>query len=290
MISPSQQLGRFDMRRSIALGAFLSVLGLIGCNSGPVVTSGGSRGSGSSGSGTSNGTGTGGNQPYYGSIVLSTNESSTNFTASAALYLRAGSPLSSCSGTQSGSCCYSPAGSDATTTLFGAGTITLTDKGSQLGQLFYNDAGYGELNSEVQVERTFFWSAGDTIDVSAAGGAVQAFSGSAVAPAAITGFSPMPGATTLSVTGANGLNITWTPGSGSDSFVLFLRDATANSITCEVPITAGTLSVPSSLLVHLSGSGFIQAYPQASSNFDGPNANVALLIGGSGMFGMASFQ
>jgi hypothetical protein len=76
-------------------------------------------------------------------------------------------------------------------------------------------------------------------------------------------------------------------GDGDRSLVV---KAHINVITCEVPITAGTLSVPSSLLTHLSGTGSIGIHAQSASSFNGPNANLAILMIGDDINGLATFQ
>jgi hypothetical protein len=254
------------MTQSIALKASLMVLGLAGCNS----------------------------KPYYGSVFLTDQPAypTTAFSANAGFYIGLGGPPPSCAGTQSGSCCYVPAGTNVTPLApASAGTITVTDKAVQLGQLSYDGAGYDGITSVLGESPSLEWSAGDTIDVSASGAAVQAFSGSAVAPADIVGLDPMPDPTVaLSITGASGFAIGWTPGSGGSSFCLALEDASENVITCKVAIATGTLSVPSSLLTHLSGAGSIEAHPQASSSFDGPNASVTIELRGPSLQGIATFQ
>jgi hypothetical protein len=254
------------MMQCIAVSVFSAVLGLAGCNS----------------------------TPYYGSILLGDQPANptTAFSASAEFYLGLGATPPSCAGTQSGSCCYVPVGTNVTPLApASAGTITLTDKGLQLGQLTYDGVGYPGITSVFGESPNLAWSAGDTIDVTASGAAIQAFSGSAVAPADIIGLDPMPDPTTaLTVTGATGFTIGWTPGSGNSSFLLVLEDATKNVITCEVPIAAGTLSVPGSLLTHLSGPGSIETYPQVSSSFDGPNASVTIELRGASIQGMATFE
>jgi len=275
------------MQRSVAALASLAVLGFVGCSSSP-----GGGSSGSSGTGGGTGTGSGGSEPYYGTINFSAATEGTNtfYSVIAGFYASTGSPASSCPGTQSGSCCYIPHGTQVTPPAqVSAGAITLTDKGAQIGQLAFSGGSYAQLSSITTT--SLAWSAGDTLGVSAAGAIVDAFTGSAVVPEAIAGINPMPSESTpLTVTDASGLTVTWTPGSGSSSFFLALEDISINVITCEVPITAGTVSVPSSLLSHLSGTGSIGVHAQSFSSFDGPNANLSILMVGNPVNGTAKFQ
>lgn len=275
------------MLKSIAAMAALAVLGIVGCSSSP--------GGGSSGTGGGTGTGSGGTEPYYGTFNLTAVTEGTTpvFTAIAGFYADTGAPASSCPGTQSGSCCYIPAGTKSTTpTPVSAGTLTLTDKGASIGQLTFDASsatGYAPISS--LTTSGLSWSPGDTVSVSATGATVEAFSGSAIAPPNIAGLNPMPSETSpFTVTDASGLTVTWTAGSGDSSLFLALDDASINVITCEVPITAGTLSVPSSLLTHLSGTGSIGIHAQSASSFNGPNANLAILMIGDDINGLATFQ
>jgi hypothetical protein len=144
---------------------------------------------------------------------------------------------------------------------------------------------------------TTSWQPGDSLGVSAAGsaGAVEAFSGSVIAPHAIAGLNPAPSTSTpVSISVANDFVITWTPGSdGSTVFLaleVVLGAGSVNTITCQAPVATGTLTAPSSLLGNLNGSGSILVHPQTTTDVSGANANVALLALGSSINGTATFH
>ena len=234
---------------------------------------------------------TGGIEPYYGTVLLDAQGApnpSTLYGAVAQFFANdAGSPFS-CTGIQSGSCCYVPYSAAIPGAVISAGDITITDNGSQIGQMLYSNNVYSNVDSVTT--SGFAWSAGDNIGISSAGETILAFSGTAIAPPNVAGISPTPNYTTsIDATSASGLTITWTPGSGGSSFFVFLQDKGLNSISCEVPLTSGTLNVPASLLAHLNGSGSIAVRSRTVSNLNGPNANVQVVIRSSNIPGKATF-
>lgn len=201
--------------------------------------------------------------------------SSTSFSANAIFRGNFGAavPVTGCPGTQVGSCCFVPRGGSSCPFpgTVSAGNITLSKGGTQIAQLTFAN-GYDDDTSTTPA---LTWQPGDTLAVSAAGsaGAVAAFSGSVVAPAPLTGVTP---AVTGNVTipKASDFVIHWTPGSGTATVQLFLEDVGLNGIACNVPVTAGSLTVSSSLIANLGSSGSILLGAFNQTVVAGSNAKV----------------
>jgi hypothetical protein len=216
-------------------------------------------------------------QPAFVGSVEFAPFSSTDFSADATFRGNFGAvvQLSGCTGTQVGNCCFSPQGGpscpfpDETS----AGNITVTKSGAQIAQLtFAND-----YDADTSSSPALTWQPGDTLSVSAAGssGAVGSFSGSVVAPSPLANVTPAFGST-ATIQKANDLVITWTPGTGTAVVQLFLEDIALNGIGCTVPVTAGTLTVSSTLLTRLGGSGSLILDSTNETTVTGTNAKVVI--------------
>jgi hypothetical protein len=164
-----------------------------------------------------------------------------------------------CNGMMVGACCYqTPASVPGYTT---AGTLTVSDGSTMLATIpAPSTAGPYISGSELSASVT--WAPGDTLKLDGSGGTVDAFTLSVVAPALLTGVSPALTAALTVPTSADFV-VTWTPSSQSCAQVLFgLSQGTGMpEIGCTVDDSAGTLSVPASLLgmfTATTGSASIQ--------------------------------
>ena len=181
-----------------------------------------------------------------------------------------------CAGTMSGDCCFALV-SDVTPSptadasaqpqpTVGAGPITATSS---------NDGGvdtlasfFVEADSDVVYDNptgNLTWTGGDTLTFSAAGETVAPFMGSIVAVSGFTDLTPSfvvpPDGGTLTfipVTRSAGLTLTFTPdpySSGNDDFTVRQSSVSLGSnvaqITCTVPDSRGSLTVPPDLLAHM---------------------------------------
>jgi hypothetical protein len=157
-----------------------------------------------------------------------------------------------------GPCCFVPANpSDAGATS--AGTITVDDNGTLFGTFHFGDGGYDHPGDVADPTTRAGWMPGDTLQVTAAGATVPAFSGSVVAPAALENVTPSVYAPTISLSAD--WTVTWTPSPTTPSMIVFALTAaeTAAStdyVKCVLDDAAGTLTVPAALLGHLKPVSF----------------------------------
>lgn len=119
------------------------------------------------------------------------------------------------------------------------------------------------------------WSAGDTIEVLAQGNEVEAFSGLLRAGAALRGVTPSIGSSPVVIDHAQPFEISWTPASNSDAIVLLGLPNADGICYCDVPDSAGTLVVDSTLLSAVSGE--ISLARLTVSNVASGNASVDLV-------------
>jgi hypothetical protein len=196
---------------------------------------------------------------------------------------------SGCPGTQVGSCCFVPAGGPSCPfpDESNAGTITIARNGTQIAQLTFDKSYDADTSSTPGLT----WQPGDTLSVTAAGsaGGVGAFSGSVVAPAPLSGITPALSGT-VAIQKAQDFVIHWTPGSGTATAQLFLSDVRLNGISCTVPVTAGSITVASSLLSLLGGSGSIILSPLNATSVTGANAAVRLEADSTISIASATYQ
>jgi hypothetical protein len=274
--------------------ALISLAAAIGCASGSKGTtgSGGTTSSGSStassGAGVTGGgstTSTGGSSSssgYSGVITLSQLppvgggfEGTPTLSSASVVFSSGGLPTPACSGTQSGSCCFSPntsSSGNVTPTSVPAGTIAFTDNGVGIGTVSYGTQAYPPLTSATN--KTFGWAAGDMVGVRNGGSTVGRFTGSLAAPQPIASLSPAFSTTTLTtIPLAQDLNLSWAP-SGDMQLSFSVSDAAIGSITCSVADSLGTLTVPSTLLGQL-GSGDMGSVVITRQNVSTPPLSAA---------------
>ena len=207
-----------------------------------------------------------------------------------------------CAGTQSGSCCYVPPGaladagaSDAgvTLTTASAGAILVKDGTTSIANISPGTNNIYSITSTNNPSVT--WKPGDTLAVSAAGATVEAFSGNITTATELTGVTPALSYTTpATVPIASNLAVSWTAGNGINVRVLLAAakgTAADGSITCVVPDSAGTVSVPSALLGKFAtgDTGLISLTRTSSNQVSGANATV-LMAATTSVGGTAKFQ
>jgi hypothetical protein len=181
-----------------------------------------------------------------------------------------------CPGTMMGACCFEPAvGTDAAAAADAgapadggasgdgggvappnAGTIAVTDGPTMIATVMPSPApgsgGYGVPQGVAM------WTAGDTLGVTAPGGAVHAFMGSVKAVSAFAGVTPDL-TQSLTIGRSTDLVVTWTADSKTTgSNVAFaLADGNGNAIACQVADSAGTATMPAALLAKTSAGSAV---------------------------------
>lgn len=212
--------------------------------------------------GGSEGGSSGGATPYVGTVSASKTNSASNpvyaLTAGFTLTSDAGASTPTCSGTQSGSCCYVPpaagagdaGASDAGTpsvALVSAGAIAFSDGSTAIANVSPgSNNGYAITSAGNPPNPTVKWTSGDTLTVAAAGAAVNAFTASLVTAADLVGVTPaLTPAPTVPITAD--FKVSWTA-STSTGVEVVLSTGKSGSITCAVADSAGTVTVPTALL------------------------------------------
>jgi hypothetical protein len=220
----------------------------------------------------------------FGSVSFSETkiQNNTTYTASAAFFATPdGGTTSSgaCTGTQVGSCCYTPPSDGGTTgptpTAVSAGGITIKDGNTTIGTMTPNGTTYPALSSGTT--NTLKWTDGDSLAVSAAGDTVHAFSGSVTSVALLAGVTPAlsfaPGTT---ISKSQNFTISWTAGTGAISLVL-TQTAAQGVITCSATTDPGTLTVDKSLLANFTAlTGAIVLSRTSTADASPDNADVTL--------------
>ena len=259
-------------------------------------TSSGGGDGGTVGDGGNGGEG-GGSLPYVGELTATSTPvkdadggASTVFTITGAFFPTPATtpttPTCPTNGTSSGSCCYIPpamasdAGvtSDAgTVAAASAGTITIKDGTANVAALnpLPSGGGYGITSGTMNPSVT--WNPGDMLSISAQGSTVDAFTGSLTTVDAFAGVTPPQSLTTAAnVPLSSDLAISWAVGNGTN--VTALLAVKSGSITCQVSDSAGTVSVPSTLLMKLTTMqvGLLTLSRSVSTQVTGPNATVTL--------------
>jgi hypothetical protein len=187
-----------------------------------------------------------GSLPYKGIVELSritAAPAAASYGALAQIETTASAPPSGCGGMQVGACCYEMTGT-ATPSPASAGAITITDGTSTLATLM--PPGYTASNA---TDATLTWTGGTTLSITAAGATVDAFSTSIVAPGQVAGLSPAL-TSAITVPKSSDFVVSWTPGKRACLEISFgLTQGTGlPHIGCAVDDSAGTLTVPASLL------------------------------------------
>lgn len=261
-----------------------------GGSSGVGSSSGGASSSGSASDGSS-GSDSGGSKPYSGVIgaIMGSAAGQSSWSGAAAF---AATPdageASTCQGTQSGSCCYMAPGSSAgnTPTYVSAGDLVVKDGSNTIATMSPGTQN-GAINvygTSSQQGSTFKWAGGDTLSFTAAGGTVDAFSGTVVAPGLMQNIDPALGTTmpTMIPIGSD-FTVSWTPGGTSGVGCSIYLSATKSStpdgsITCTGMDSAGTLTVPQALLAKMTTGDTLQIVLTriTSSLVTTGNANVVI--------------
>ncbi len=152
-----------------------------------------------------------------------------------------------------GSCCYfaptppplpSPGGGGQPAPETSAGTITLLDATSSasIGTFAYTGAGYRSLPVQYP---TAVWQAGDTLQVSAAGDQIGAFTVSA--PALIPPVAQVP-----PITHGQGVEVSWQPDPNADTMLIQVLGGNGQVVACVVPDATGTVAMDPSLYATFS--------------------------------------
>jgi hypothetical protein len=180
---------------------------------------------------------------------------------------------------QVGSCCYrlvvpsdGGAGPPATTKYVCAGTLSMfANKTQKIAQLNCDDAGTLEYGGGPQP----YWNDGDSVDVSASGGAIHPFSGGVGAALLLKNVAPkIASNATTTVSVSKNLVVTWTK-SNSSSVSLSLS-AGGHFIDCNAP-DQGTITVDHTLLANMPiGQGFIGLERSTSSPVVCDNADLTI--------------
>jgi hypothetical protein len=197
-----------------------------------------------------------------------------------------GSP---CKGTQSGHCCYTPQGSAAgsTPTYVSAGDIVIKDGSNTIATMSPTTEG-GIMNIYIttsQHDSTFQWAGGDTLNFAAAGGTVNAFSGSVVAPALMQNISPALSTTAPTMVSASSdFTVTWMPGgtsgAASSIFVGAMNGNTPDgSIYCNGMDSDGSITVPQALLANIATGDALQIVLTRVMTNIVTTGNVSVIIG-----------
>lgn len=197
----------------------------------------------------------------------------------------------SCAGTQMGNCCYTPNNSNCPyPDPVSAGVLTANNGSTQLGQLNFT-AGTGYSDLDTFSEPAVTWQAGDTLEISAPGqsGMIAAFSGQTIAPAPLANVAPAINNASLNIPKASDFTVTWTPGTGNAQVALLLEDIALNGIACNVPVTAGTVTVPSALLQKFGGAGSLSIEPYAQEIVTSANASIIVRAEGNSASGQATY-
>jgi hypothetical protein len=274
-----------------ALGvAVMAAVLFCACGGGSSGTTGGSSGGATTGGGTTGG-GTAG-KAYEGSVLLvEIVGTSTTYSAIGAFIATVAS--STCQGgTPSGDCCYKPPPSSTTggtPTAVSAGAITVVDSSTTIGTLTFAGGVY-TLSS---LPATLTWQPGDSLTASAAGATVDSFTGTVTAPGTISGLNPaLSIATPTNITLSSSWSISWTPDTrgGETMIVTLTPKGGVGEISCSVPDSAGTVTLPAALLGNFTVGHMATAIATRLSGAspNDSNAQVNLVasveVGGSAKF------
>jgi len=149
-------------------------------------------------------------------------------------------------------------GGNLTITLLSAGVLTVKDGASTLATLSYqaDDAGMGDYEIDSNKTPSLTWSAGAMLSASATGAAIPAFSADITAPQDIAGLSPALSLTSpVSVPTSSPFVLSWNPSSDGAQMVLVIGGDTGTTASCTVAESAGSVSVPASILQKIGAGG-----------------------------------
>jgi hypothetical protein len=181
--------------------------------------------------------------------------------------------------------------------FLGAGTLTFNDDAKTLATLTYSQS-VGAYDTSSVTKPSLAWAAGDTLSVSATGGAIPAFSASIQVPEPITGVSPAFSLEKdINVAPSGAFVIHWTPAAddGTMSMVLgYDVESHPGTIGCTAPQSAGTITVPASVMKELTGgaagSGTISLVKTVSKPVSVTGASVKIQATGPQIGGGVAFM
>lgn len=240
-----------------------------------------------------------------GSVIFSHSQTKTgnttsdSYVASASFVATpdAGTSGGGCVGTQSGSCCYvPPSQADAGTTGGGtpvsAGGITVKDGQTTIATMSPNGTTYTAVSNPPTTALT--WNAGDSLDVTAAGDTVHAFSGSVASVALFAGVTPaLSILAPIAIPRSSDFTITWTAATGSIGVAMSATKGVSPDgvITCSSSSDTGTMTVPKALLQNFSAgdTGYVSMSRIISAAASNDNATITL-ASTTAASGSATFQ
>ncbi|HEX8793957.1 MAG TPA: hypothetical protein VF765_23610 [Polyangiaceae bacterium] len=272
-------------------------------------SSGGSSSGRSSSSGSPDGSsgsdgGGGGQMAYIGEIgaIMASADGNSSWNGAAGFVATPdGGGGSTCTGTQSGNCCYVPAGSGTaeTPSYVSAGVIVVKDGSNTIATMSPSTQGsiVNAYDATSQQDQTYRWAGGDTLSFAAAGGTVNAFSGTVVAPGLMQGIAPPLGTMMgTMVRSTSDFTLTWEPGtvSGATSSI-YIGAANGGmpdgSIHCNGMDSDGSITVPQALLARFSGGDALQIVLTRLVSTAMTTGNVSVLIAVSAeTLGLAQLQ
>jgi hypothetical protein len=195
-----------------------------------------------------------------------------------------------CKGTQSGACCYTPpsgSSTGSTLTFVSAGDIVVKDGSNAIATMSASTQG-GVMDvyaTNSQQTSTFKWAGGDTLTFTAAGGTVNAFSGTVVAPDLMQNITPILSTMTPTMVPAGSdFTVGWTAGTtsgvASSLFVGALKGMTPDgSIYCNGMDSVGSITVPQALLANITSGDDLQIVVTRLVSNTVKAGNVTVLIG-----------
>jgi hypothetical protein len=169
---------------------------------------------------------------------------------------------SACSATVDG-CTYCSSAADAGTKpgdlkikLLGAGTLTFKADAKTLATLKYSSKA-GDYETSSVTDSGLTWAAGDTLSVTATGGAIPAFSASIPSPHAITGVKPAFSLSkAVNTSDDDAFVVSWTPSSDDGTMSLVLgydMESHPGTVGCTAAESTGKITVPASVVKQLTG-------------------------------------
>lgn len=185
----------------------------------------------------------------------SVNNTSGKFSSLVAAFY--GQPYTSCTVMMSGACLIQTCPvSQPPPPFVSAGNLTLSGGARTITLMPRADKGYTVSSDGTQA----LWSGGEMLSFSATGADVPAFTASLVAPGPIAITSPTApsGGGKLSVSRTSDLTMTWT-GGGSAQFrggitAVYNNGASSAAVVCTAPASAGSFTIPASLIGQLPQS------------------------------------
>jgi hypothetical protein len=245
--------------------------------------------------------------PYFGSVVVSDDPVANPLGEWFAGFVAWNKPVpplgvASCPGSQLGACCY--LANIDTESFMASGVLGLTGMadGVNAGSVSVGSAGrvpqtrmFDAGGYFFSMPYTFLWGPGEKIEISGTGDVVHAFMGSIVGPGGAAGLSPSIDSSDLVIQLNKDWSMNWTPGDAgadnTDRLTLQLTNCSGandtSEILCDVPYSAGQLTVPTALLGNmppttedggcLYSGGVVWHYTLGRANAD--NAVVLLYAG-----------